>query len=388
MGVFATLPSLPGRASCSVSMAARARSLRTASACGVVVVFALLSACSVQQLRTSGSLAVMSSVAFSPDGGSIAAARNMDNVVFIYDANTLKRTNVLLGKDEDLASIHYFAKALAYSPDGALLATAGMDESFILWNTTTGRESLRIHIPQLKDAADVAFSLALDLVATAGPGEDVILWRVGEGQPRAVLKGHSAAVTSIAFSPDGKLLASGSADKTVILWSVEAKRQVGAISPLAGPVRSVSFSPDGRMLATACDGEFKLWKLDIGRAPATPLEPTDVPSGVKVPTISIVIEALGCLTGHCGPPFPRPRPWGPAIFSPDGNRIAVKRWDISGSGDFEIIVLDVATRTASARIACQCFGMAFSPDGTRLATAGRPVQLWDVNTGAEIRQAH
>ena len=385
MGVFATLPSLRGRAPDYVFVAARSSSLRTASACALAALVALQSACSVQQLRTSGSLAVMSSVAFSPDGGSIAAARNMDNVVFIYDANTLKRTNVLLGKDENLASIHYFAKALAYSPDGALLATPGIDDSFVLWNAKTDRESLRI--PQLKGAADVAFSLASNLLATAGPGEDVILWRIGEEQARAVLKGHSAAVTSIAFSPDGTLLASGGEDKTVILWSVEAGRQVVAVGPLAGPVRSVSFSPDGRMLATVCDGDFKLWQLDMGRAPATPWESADVPSGVEVPAILIAIGTLGLLTGHfvSGPP---PRPWGPAIFSPDGKHLAVKRYHVSASGDFEIVVLDVASRTASTRIDCQCFGMAFSPDGTRLATAGRPVQLWDVNTGAEIRLSH
>jgi len=367
-------------------MEARSTSIRTASTFALAAVVALLSACSVQQVRTSESLAVMSSVAFSPDGKSVAAARNMGNVVFIYDANTRKRTNVLLGKDEN---VDYFARALAYSRDGAHLATPGIDDSFILWNATTGQESLRI--PQLKGAQDVAFSPASDLLATAGPGEDVILWQVGEGQPRAVLKGHSAAVTSIAFSPDGKLLASGSADKMVILWSVEAQGQVGAVGPLVCHVRSVSFSPDAQMLATTCDDEFKLWKLDSGRASATLLEPVDVPPRREV--MAYVLFALSVAAGQPVSVGARRSPWGPAIFSPDGKRLAVRRRNLGLSADYEILVLDVASRETVARIPCQCFGMAFSPDSTRLATAGHsasggPVQLWDMNTGREIRPSH
>jgi len=323
----------------------------------------------------------MKSVAFSPDGKAIAATPRLGADVFVYDASTLKRINVLLAKAQSSVGSD---RAVAYARDGALLATTGIDHPFILWNVTTGRESLRI--PRLMGALDVAFSPTSDLLATAGPGEDVILWAVGDGRPHAVLKGHSAAVTTIAFSADGKLLASGGADKMVILWSVEAERQVGTVGPLSRAVRSVSFSPDARMLATICDGELKLWKLDVGQAPATLSESVDMPSRVEV--VPALIWALSVATAH---PISLNTPaWGPAIFSPDGKRLAVKRGHISVSGDYEIVVVDVDSKKAVTRISCQCFGMAFSPDGTRLATAGHPfhggpVQLWDVSTGKELR---
>lgn len=380
-------------------MAVRFPSTRPISTCASAVVVVLLCACSMQQVRTSEALAVMSSVAYSPDGKSIAAARGRDNGVFIYDASTLKRVKVLLGKDESLSSNNYYAEALAYSRDGALLATSGIDDSFILWDAKTGQESLRI--PQLKGAQDVAFSPTSDLLATAGPGKDVILWEVGKGKPAAVLKGHSAAVTTVTFSPDGKLLASGGEDGMVILWSVDAARQVSTLGPLPRPVRSLSFSRDARMLATCdgkirqwtCDGEIKLWVLGMDSASATLSEPVDIPSKVEVSThVLQVMNALALLMGRL-PIDPHETRWGPAIFSPDGKHLAVKRGHISLSGDYEIVVLDVPSRKVVAHILCQCFGMAFSPDGTRLATAGHParggpVQQWDVNTGKEIRLFH
>jgi WD40 repeat protein len=81
-----------------------------------------------------------------------------------------------------------------------------------------------------------------------------------ETTERAVLKGHSATIYSLAFSPDGKLLASGSSDKTVRLWDVAAAKEK-AVLPETIWVRALVFSPDGKTLASATgglDGEKRL----------------------------------------------------------------------------------------------------------------------------------
>lgn len=398
----ARFPHLPARAPRPIYMAARFSSLRTAFAYALAAVVVLLSACSVREIATSESLAVTSSVAFSPDAKSIAAARNILNIVFIYDASTLKRTSVLLGKDEGYGSQSYFARALAYSRDGTLLATSGIDDTFILWNVATGRESLRI--AQLKGALDVAFSPASDLLATAGPGKDAILWDVGNGKARAILKGHTAAVTAIAFSADGKFLATGSADKTVRLWTVEGCQQVAILEGHAYPVHSLSFSRDAALLA-AYAGDLKVWELASGQALAPILAEVDTST---VQGLAMLVGILNAATSiqMTGAPGVGPPPPGrfnpdtraaegryPAIFSPDGKHLAVIRFNPGLSGDHEIVLLDVKSKAIVATIQCQCFGLAFSPDGARIATAGHsahggPVQLWDVNTGNEIRPSH
>ena len=86
-----------------------------------------------------------------------------------------------------------------------------------LWDLQTGAPNLQLK----KHSATVnaiAFSPDGTMMATGGDDRTVIMWETVSGKSRRTLKGHDLTVTSLAFSPDGDLLAVGSGNASVILW--------------------------------------------------------------------------------------------------------------------------------------------------------------------------
>jgi hypothetical protein len=104
--------------------------------------------------------------------------------------------------------------AVAFSPDGKTLASAGSDRTIKLWDAQSGQErhTLKGHTDEV---SSVVFSPDGKTLASGGRDKTIRLWDAASGQERATLKGHASVVYSVAFSPDGKTLASGSADGTI-----------------------------------------------------------------------------------------------------------------------------------------------------------------------------
>jgi WD40 repeat protein len=108
----------------------------------------------------------------------------------------------------------------------------------------------------------VAFDATGSLLASGGDDGTVRLWDVAAKAERAVLKGHSGRVTSVAFDATNSLLASAGADGTVRLWDVAAKAERAVLKGHSGWVRSVAFDATGSLLASGGDdGTMRLWDL-------------------------------------------------------------------------------------------------------------------------------
>ena len=156
---------------------------------------------------------------------------------------------------------------LAASPDGAVLAIAGIDNVIRFVEARSGRELRRANGSHGNYITRIEYSPDGKLLASASDDRTVLLWDAATGQRIRDLGGHEAGVTSIAFSPDGKRLVSGSYDGKARIWDVAGGRVLETLEPGRGglPV-AVAWSADGRLIATGdTQKRVTLWSAENGR---------------------------------------------------------------------------------------------------------------------------
>jgi WD40 repeat protein len=127
-------------------------------------------------------------------------------------------------QEQTLAGHSGYVHSLAFSPEGATLASGSVDKSVILWDVISGRQK-----QTLTGHADSVWSVVFSpdgvTLASGGMDKTVILWDAASGRKKQTLVGHTSSVFSVSYSPDGTTLASGSADRTVILWDAALGRK-------------------------------------------------------------------------------------------------------------------------------------------------------------------
>lgn len=191
---------------------------------------------------------------FSADASIIATVHG--NSIYVWDTFT---GNAFAMLDKHPDSIN----ALALSPDGAKLATAGGDWTVRLWEVSTGKyiNSLTGH-PSSVNA--VAFSPDGKILASAG--STLRLWDADTGALLHADNKDLGSIDLIAFSPDGKTLATGGGwDHTVHLWDVNTGGLQEGLKGHTDKIRDMAFSPDGTKLITASrDRTMRLWEVNTG----------------------------------------------------------------------------------------------------------------------------
>ncbi|GKZ23551.1 hypothetical protein AbraIFM66951_007569 [Aspergillus brasiliensis] len=210
-------------------------------------------------LRTfTGHSGFVWSVAFSPNGALIASVSN-DMTVRLWDTTTGSgyKVPVLLGHSGPV-------RVVRFSPDGKLVASGSDDKTVRIWEIDTGRTrwTLKGHADWVRA---VSFTQDGRFVATTSMDMVIKLWDLSTGSVHAILDGHSGCVREVTFSPDGSLIASASDDMTVRLWESTRGSNCRILRGHSDRVRSVSFSPDGKLVASGSkDKTIRLWDTTTG----------------------------------------------------------------------------------------------------------------------------
>jgi WD40 repeat protein len=275
---------------------------------------------------------------FSPDGTRISTA-SYDNTARIWDAASGKELIVLRGHTAQVW-------CAAFSRDGKKIVTASYDNTARIWDADSGRQLLLLsgHTNQVNYAA---FSPDGLKVITASDDKTARIWDAATGRQTGILLGHTDGVMNAVFSPDGRFALTSSIDKSARMWSLDPAQQEIQLDGHTSVVASVRFSPDGtRLLSASYDKTARIW---------------DAATGQQVRILDNDEDLLER-----------------AVFSPDGRLIATA----SDDGSARIWEATTGAQIARLKQAGKVRGLAFSPDGLRLASGpnGRnnDVVIWEI----------
>ncbi len=306
-------------------------------------------------------------LAFSPDGSLLALARG--NEIHLLRCEDWSEIGHLVGHTRPVTCV-------AFSKSGTLLVSSSWDGTVRLWDPATGE--LRREIAISRGASDV-FSVAMSpderiVVSGAvesGTGFAMVMWFeastgrlmrskiISLSMQLSVLGGGKTTIVnyvrSIRFSPDGALVAAGFTDKAVRVWDARGEELRVTFGEHAGTVYDIAFSPDGQRVAAASWREVVIW---------------DIRSGTRVLT----------LTGHRNEVRA-------VAYAPDGVLLATGGYDgtlrlwNAATGQLVESIQVFKPKTGLGAPANQgILALAFSPDGRMLVAPvsdGR-VHVWTV----------
>ena len=337
-------------------------------------------------------------LAFSPDGRLLASG-NRDAkgkpVISIWDVRQRQIIRNLPQPSEVIA--------LAFSPDAKRLATFNQDPRLRLWDVESGEMTLDLPASEAINAVGriPLFSPDGSILASGEMDGRIRLINLATHDIREIpapAGGHNTG--ALAFSPDGRLLATGhgSSDGTIRLWDVATGKLAGTLEGHRGGVNKLVFAPDGRTLYSASeDQSIRLWDL-------TRTKPSVRLQGHTGALTGLVLCRDGRTLVSCADDGSvrfwdtrlesrqrpkrscpnRPRMFG-ALFTADSRRV------ITASLSNAVTIWDVATATAIERIPAlgtNNMSVALSPDQRLLAVGGADgtLQIWDLKAQAMVKQ--
>jgi eukaryotic-like serine/threonine-protein kinase len=248
---------------------------------------------------------------------------------------------------------------LALSPDGKRIAVTAKEGSRKITVCDAGTGTCIGRLQERDLVSRMAFSPDGKQIVSLSRDKTVKIWDVATGKVTVTFRGHPGGAGIAAFSPGGKQVASGGA-KAVKIWAASTGEEIRTLD--ADGSASVAFSPDGKRLAAGAGDTVRVWNVETGTELAT----------LRGKRLDVHCVALG--------------PKGDRIAAGSGKLYSV---GLSVGGENVVKVWEIATGKEVAALHEHGKGVtavAFSPDGSRLATGSmdRTLRIWDLSTGEEL----
>lgn len=285
------------------------------------------------------------SVRFGPNGSEIASG-SRDHTVKVWRTDLDQESIVLKGHVGSVRSV-------AFSPDGSHIVSTGDDNTLRLWNARTGRpvSKLDAHHGRI---TSVVFNQTGTRIVSGGMDHKLRIWDARTGEMEREVQGHDNYVRSLAFADGDTRIMSYGADLRVKTWDVESGNEVSSFRHDSGVYAPMAFHPEGTLIASASDNKY---------GPLVQI--CDAKSGSLIHTLQghdYTVEDIA--------------------FSPSGQAVA------TASRDHQIKIWDLESGQQIVAIKSDAWflRMAFSPDGSRIASAFRKspnIKVFDAANGYE-----
>ena len=328
---------------------------------------------------------LVTSVAFSDDGARLAAG-GLDGSLRLWDVRNPDAAPLLLRGQRSVNSI-------AFSPNGSSVASASF-ESVWLWDVK-GAAIPRPVLPRITDETLAALSNDGRRVVSVRGRMTMRVWNLAAPDAKPFAIDNAVLGPFSVFSADGRQLASADVKSVIRVWNLDQPASAPVLlEGHQGPIMSLAFSPDGSRLASGgLDRSIRIWDVAAGASPV--VIRVDGPQGFRALTFSADGSKLAFTSidrlylTDLGTSDPAPvlltRVQASTIptalaFTPDGSRLAT-----AGGVSQTVLLFDLRNPDAAPLLLegghkGSVRAVAFSPDGARLASTSedRTVRLWDL----------
>ena len=160
---------------------------------------------------------------------------------------------------------------IAWSPDGAYLASPSRDKTIRIWDARSGA-CMRTLEGHTETVYSVAWSPDGHWLASGSADTTIRIWNVENWKTQVILEGHDHAIRILAWMSDGKRLASSSYDNTIRIWNTETYETIAVLKEgivSGSPVGGLHFAQPTRCHPTTLNACYHvvLWCLSTCEMP-------------------------------------------------------------------------------------------------------------------------